>query len=361
MIPVTATPTGDSMTADWLSFDLVRAESVQVDARSCHVRTRRAMGASTVLHILFLSWLVLLPGVGQEHPGITEITLLDPAVLTGGVEGMGGPSLSAPASPARHGAATIGPESPGYAVAHSSDIGFRRAASRGEVSPAQPSDEAFTDRLAARLSALQRDAASPTKGVAVRSEGPATLWGSAIVPTSGTGAGSGGRAPIELKRGGGGRGGRGRGRAGVGTGSGRGGIPESAAPAVQELAMPKLEVATVEAAQPPSETKAAARRELAGMKLVGPIADRPVVHYTLPQYPEWAKRDGVEGSVSLYFVVLADGRIKESIMVQKTAGFEDFDENAIAALRTWQFKPLGRGQAGEQWGTITIHYRLTGA
>jgi TonB family protein len=361
MIPETA----DSMTADSLNAGALRTETIQSDARDCRTRTRRAMGTSTVVHTLLISWLVLLPEVGRQ-PEITEITLLDPAVLTSGLEGIGGPSLSAPAAPARRGAATIGPESPGFTVAHSSDISFRRARARGQVSPAQQSDPAFADRLEARLSALQADAASPTKGVAAASlTTPAPLWGSALVPTSGTGAGSGGKAPIELKRGGSGLRGTGQGRSGVGTGSGRTpGLAQgggSVAPGVQGLAMPKMAAATVEAAKPPSETKATARRDLAGMKLMGPIADRSILHYTVPQYPEWAKREGVEGSVSLYFVVLADGRLKESIVVQKTAGFEDFDENAIAALRTWKFEPLRRGQTGEQWGTITIHYRLAGA
>jgi TonB family protein len=81
----------------------------------------------------------------------------------------------------------------------------------------------------------------------------------------------------------------------------------------------------------------------------------------VPAYPEWAKHDAVEGAVTLYFVVRADGGVKENILVQKTAGFEDFDENARVALRAWRFKPLAAGQSGEQWGTITFRYRLRDA
>jgi TonB family protein len=128
------------------------------------------------------------------------------------------------------------------------------------------------------------------------------------------------------------------------------------------LAVPDLPSAASAPAKPEAgDAKATARRELAGMRLIGPIADRPIVSYVAPHYPEWAKREAVEGSVTLYFVVLADGRVKENIVVQKTAGFEDFDENARAALRTWRFQPLRGGRTGEQWGTITIHYRLTDA
>ena len=91
---------------------------------------------------------------------------------------------------------------------------------------------------------------------------------------------------------------------------------------------------------------------------MGPVADRPVIQHTTPVYPEWAKRDAVEGSVTLYFVVRPDGTIKENVLVQKTAGFEDFDENARVALKAWRFQPLAAGRTGEQWGTITFHFRL---
>jgi TonB family protein len=108
----------------------------------------------------------------------------------------------------------------------------------------------------------------------------------------------------------------------------------------------------------PAGGDANARRVIAGASLIGPVADRPVLHHTLPDYPEWAKHDGVEGNVTLYFVVRADGSVRENVLVQRTAGFEDFDENARAALRAWRFEPLRGGRTGEQWGTITFQYRL---
>jgi len=116
-----------------------------------------------------------------------------------------------------------------------------------------------------------------------------------------------------------------------------------------------------EAPAPARSSESTARRTVAGASITGPIADRPVLTYSVPAYPEWAKHDAVEGAVTLYFVVRPDGAVKENILVQKTAGFEDFDENARAALRAWRFKPLATGQSGEQWGTITFRYRLRDA
>src|SRR5439155_74479 len=72
----------------------------------------------------------------------------------------------------------------------------------------------------------------------------------------------------------------------------------------------------------------------------------------------WGAATAVSGSGTLYFVVRPDGMVKENVLVQKTAGFEDFDENARAALRAWRFEPLHGGRTGEQWGTITFHYRI---
>ena len=96
----------------------------------------------------------------------------------------------------------------------------------------------------------------------------------------------------------------------------------------------------------------------AGATLMGPIADRAVVSHVTPLYPDWAKGEGVEGSVTLYFVVRPDGSVRENVLVQKTAGFEDFDENARTALRAWRFEALHEGRIGDQWGTITFHFRL---
>jgi TonB family protein len=107
----------------------------------------------------------------------------------------------------------------------------------------------------------------------------------------------------------------------------------------------------------PAQTSDASR-ELAGARMTGPVADRPIVSYESPDYPEWAKTEGVEGSVMIYFVVLADGRVKENVMVQRTSGFADFDQNAVSAILAWRFERLDAGKTGEQWGTILFHYRL---
>jgi TonB family protein len=109
----------------------------------------------------------------------------------------------------------------------------------------------------------------------------------------------------------------------------------------------------------PPDADLTVRRTLAGAALAGPAADRPVRNYIMPEYPEWAKTEGVEGSVTLGFVVLPDGRVKANVMVHRTSGYQDFDQRAQTALRLWKFEPLPPGSTQEQWGTITMHFRLT--
>ncbi len=112
--------------------------------------------------------------------------------------------------------------------------------------------------------------------------------------------------------------------------------------------------------EPAKSTDSETSRTLAGAQLSGPVADRPLISYSTPVYPEWAKREGVEGTTKIYFIVLPDGRVKENIVIEKTSGFEDFDRNAAQALLAWRFQPLAGSQTGEQWGRIAFHYRLSG-
>jgi TonB family protein len=96
---------------------------------------------------------------------------------------------------------------------------------------------------------------------------------------------------------------------------------------------------------------------VAGAQLVGPVADRSLLSHVKPVYPEWAKKDGVEASVTLRFFVLSSGLVKENILVETTSGFRDFDVASVNALIQWQFEPLAG--AAEQWGRITFHFRLS--
>jgi TonB family protein len=299
-----------------------------VDARETQDRTRFTMAVSVAVHALLLLALALLKPVVQSHDGLTEITMLDPGPPAGG-----DPSSPA-AAPARQSIT-------GAIAASLRNASFRRQTKDADLTPEPQTERTATDLLEARLATLQSRSVEPIAGSATAT--PGGLWGAAPA-TIGDGGGHG--APIALTRGGGG-------------GSGPAlaltrGPGEGARSTLALAPAPKAEAD----AQPEKGGDTGGRRTLAGVTLMGPIADRPVLHHVAPVYPEWAKHDGVEGAVTLYFIVRADGTIKENVLVQKTAGFGDFDDNARAALREWRFQPLDGGRTGEQWGTITFRYRL---
>ncbi len=66
-----------------------------------------------------------------------------------------------------------------------------------------------------------------------------------------------------------------------------------------------------------------------------------LVRYDLnprPQYPEIARRRGLEGTVLLEVLVLADGQVGKTILRQ-SSGYRSLDRAASIAVRRWQFEP----------------------
>lgn len=137
--------------------------------------------------------------------------------------------------------------------------------------------------------------------------------------------------------------------------------PAAATPApIRRAAIAVAEVAQAAVAAP-SETKREQERtqEISpGVSLAGPVSDRALLSFGTPTYPEWAKRDGVEVTVALYFTVLPNGRVKENVLIEKTSGYLDFDQRARSSLLSWRFETLGDGATSEQWGRIEFNYRL---
>jgi TonB family protein len=298
--------------------------AVEEDPRS----TRWSMTVSAGLHVLLLLFLVLAPRRTGEAPPLTEITLLD-----AGDAGAAAPAAVAAAAPQTR---------DGALAASASDVQFRRERKRADRDPLPQSTVASGDQIAARLASLQqREAVAASLPLANSISG----WGSA--PATLPGNGTGGTAALALARGGG------IGSAPLALTRGPG---NASSAALTAATLAERHTAPQESPAPAGE--AVARRTLAGVSLAGPIADRAILSHPAPGYPEWAKHDAVEGSVTLYFIVRPDGTVKENVLVQKTAGFEDFDDNARDALRAWRFAALPAGRSGEQWGTITFHFRL---
>ena len=312
----------------------LQREFVRID-----VSTRRSMGASFVLHCILFLLLGFYHAAGGESVGLTEITWVDEAMIAGVVDAA--PPVaeketkSAPVQEVKSVATREAQESEHY----------ERSLERGEVAPKPQSSRAVTDILDERISALQNDAKDSATRLASMVPPPKVgIPAPAGVPSPESVGG--GSSPSSLRREGG--------PSGVGSGppsalKRAGTAPARAIPVAVAGAPPT-------AAATPDAGDANKTRNLAGARIIGPVADRAVEKYTVPEYPEWAKREGIEGSVTLYFFVLPDGRVKENILVETTSGFSDFDSGAVEALLQWKF--VAMPGASEQWGRITFNYRL---
>ncbi len=314
----------------------------QQEMRVIRSRTRRTMAASVAVHACILAVLVAYRQLAPEAPVLTEVTWIDPIAPQ--------PAFAAPPPPTPV-ARSSAPEEPVVRPVVSEKIErFERELPRGETAPAGQSPGGVEDRLAQRLASLQHDAGAAR--VLATAPGPGGISGGmspadidpkadVLLPPVTLRRDTRASGPPQALR-----------RAGPGSGTGSG----SAVTAALPVAAPRP------AAAPGGGGGGSGLsvRNLAGVSLTGPVADRRLLSYAAPLYPDGAKREGIEGSVSLRFVVLEDGTVKQSVLIEKTSGYEDFDRNAEDALRTWRFEPLDGGTHGDQWGVITFHYRLSG-
>jgi TonB family protein len=312
---------------------------MEQDGHHSRARTREALSISTVFHLLIFLWLALNRAGAGELAGLTEITFVQET------DPNGVPDAAPPTASKTSSSAPVQQVST-KASREEAPEHFARAQERASNAPRPQSSRALTDILDEHLDAIDKSGASTTRIASlvpapnVGIPAPAGLPGPGDTPNAvpatlqrNSMPGAGGTAPVALKR------------------------LEG-----QPAAKPVMAAAVIDApsqAPAPATRSGGGARNLAGANLVGPVADRAVTHYKVPDYPDWAKRDGTEGSVTLYFFVLPDGRVKENVLVESTSGFSDFDDRAVAALLQWKFVALPL--SSEQWGRITFNYRLSDA
>jgi protein TonB len=87
---------------------------------------------------------------------------------------------------------------------------------------------------------------------------------------------------------------------------------------------------------------------------------RPLGGYqTKPEYPESARRAGIQGVTRLRFEVLTTGQVGH-VLVEESAGSVDLDRSAIDAVKSWRFEPARRGtEPVPVWVTLPVRFELT--
>ena len=306
------------MNAFALSLELARQQS----------RTRKVTGISLLIHALLLLLLLLHRTITPATEVLTEITWIEPEP----VRPIAAAASIEPSRPVRR-----RPPAPKQVAEH-----FVRKTEKSDFAPRPQEDRAAKDILKRKLASLERTTRDRPKIASLATSKVSDRPSLAAVPDR-SAAETGSIAlersdrtdtrPVQLAR-------------------------SEKRPVTSTVRLGTIPEKTVTAAKA-ARADSTARRMIDGMSLVGPVADRMLVSYDRPGYPDWAKREGIEGAVDLYFIVMPSGKVKENILVQKTSGFEDFDRNAIDALLAWKFEPLDGGRTGEQWGAITFEYQLS--
>jgi TonB family protein len=91
--------------------------------------------------------------------------------------------------------------------------------------------------------------------------------------------------------------------------------------------------------------------------ITGDLANREILERVIPQFPHWAKTKGVGATIALRFTVMQDGKVKETVIVERTSGSLQWDRMVISALKNWKFVPLTTGSLRQdQTGVITFQF-----
>ena len=95
-----------------------------------------------------------------------------------------------------------------------------------------------------------------------------------------------------------------------------------------------------------------------GSGMRGELGKRGILSKVNPEYPAFARRQGIEADVTLRVWVDPRGSVSR-VEVVKLSGTPDLDRRALEALKKWKFAPLpDEYEPVTQWGEITLHFRL---
>jgi protein TonB len=75
-----------------------------------------------------------------------------------------------------------------------------------------------------------------------------------------------------------------------------------------------------------------------------------------PNYPEGARKAGIEGTVQVQALVIEDGTVADCRIVQSIPGL---DQAAVAAVHQWRFKPaMAKGVPVSVWVVVPVRFSL---
>jgi protein TonB len=100
-------------------------------------------------------------------------------------------------------------------------------------------------------------------------------------------------------------------------------------------------------------------RERIGPPREAAVTSAVPTHNSAPDYPESARRRGLEGRAVIEVTVSAEG-VPTAVRIAESSGHRTLDEAAAEAVWKWRFAPARRGDRPiESTQTIPFRFRLT--
>lgn len=98
-------------------------------------------------------------------------------------------------------------------------------------------------------------------------------------------------------------------------------------------------------------------------QIEGELAARNIKKQVKPDYPDWAKKQGIEAVVKFRLTVLPNGLLKvDELQPEQTSGYRELDQEVYKALIQWEFDPLApQVPQVNQSGIITFNFSLKSA
>ena len=75
------------------------------------------------------------------------------------------------------------------------------------------------------------------------------------------------------------------------------------------------------------------------MSITGPVMAREILKVVEPEYPNWAKEQGLKGTVEVMCMVLPSGEIATTV-TWLTSGWSELDQFVLQAIGEWRFEPI---------------------
>jgi len=95
-----------------------------------------------------------------------------------------------------------------------------------------------------------------------------------------------------------------------------------------------------------------------GASIIPPQFGAAYLNNPKPQYPPFARRMGIQGTVMLKVLVSKDG-FSLKVQVAQSSGADVLDEAAAEAVKKWRFVPARRGDIPvDEWVQVPIAFHL---